>query len=378
MRIIALFAAVFLLGFGKFVLAFPFIIFYFVCIRHILFKTKIGYNFVLLNFLIVFFLASVFGIGSQEMTLGSPFKLFLIYVSKSVVIGLLLLLNPKMKNSILGLFVSGIFFQNLLIIGYSYWIDPVRYGYNLLLNPFSGQEHNSGGCASAMANSFVYFSFLVFFENNRLCILLGFLLSILCLIGGLFLGSRTFFLVIFMTVMFFALVKFLFKEYYRVLFFSCIAILILFFLVSSSYELSSKLLLFEKRIDYVGISSTGRTELWAYGLETFAEYPFGGIPMDKIGSKWLHNIFFDTFRVAGWFPLIPLFILYLLGGIGVILAEKRIDSVLPICYVILIGMEMMIDIVLEGPVGGGDLLIVFFLSNIIILSLKKPFHRICV
>jgi len=113
-----------------------------------------------------------------------------------------------------------------------------------------------------------------------------------------------------------------------------------------------------------------RFQHYLRGLEMFFLHPLGGFEVDTSieDTKWYHNIFLDTARVAGWIPVLFFLAALLYTAKYLTYKNKSLDISLPFWVATTSFLIMQQDVVLEGGVRS---LLVLFYSSYILIDSKK-------
>lgn len=357
------------LGFSKSWIYLPLIGFYGVLKLPTFNLIKIQKSFLILLMLYVSFLVLAFSIGCQRLTIESPLR-GLASILVALVFGGVIFHYQKyeIKLNLLGFYLFGLFLDNFIIVAYSFLNNPLLYGYGMLISPFSNEEINSPGISNMLAISFSYFYFFAIYKKENIFIkLLSIIVIIVCLGCAIFLGGRIFFLIVFLTILFYFITHLSFKN--TVLFF-IITILVCIsvsYMISINEYLASKVDFTINRFVNEGLHSL-RFQHYLHGLEMFLLHPLGGFEVDTSieDTKWYHNVFFDTARVAGWIPVLFLLAALLYTAKFLSYRIKHSDISLPFWVATTAFLIMQQDVVLEG--GARSLIVLFFSSCILINS----------
>jgi len=272
----------------------------------------------------------------------------------------------EIKLNLLGFYLFGLFLDNFIITAYSFFNNPLLYGYGMLISPFSNEEINSPGVSSMLAISFSYFYFFAIYKKENIFIkMLSIIVIVISLGCAIFLGGRMFFIVAFITVIFYFITHVSVKN--LVLFFLvCISV---GYMISMNEYLASKLDFTINRFVNEGLHSL-RFQHYLQGLEMFFLHPLGGFEVDTSieDTKWYHNIFLDTARVAGWIPILFFLAALLYTAKYLTYKNKSLDISLPFWVATTSFLIMQQDVVLEGGVRS---LLVLFYSSYILIDSKK-------
>lgn len=308
----------------------------------------------------------IFFVG--ETSLANPNRVFLkLFVGFGLALYAASQFQIKEHVIFLSAYILGVGVDQSILVSYSYWIDFDRYGYGLLLDPYSGKEVNSPGASNLLAMCFGYFFPLAMAKRYRkvtfvFCIIL---LGIICMLAFQ-LKARSFVVVLLMTLF---ITPFLFfrlwggLKRYALMCASSGSLLLGYFLGSPGGE--------QFLARFSSLHSNTRIKLLLEGVPDLFKHPLGGFlpPKDIYDGIWFHNLFLDIGRIAGWVGVLGLFSsLFLLGYF---VYRKRIwrQREFPlyiwtsfICFTL-----MMQDVVIEGSF---QLLLAFFIASVFMLASK--------
>ncbi len=359
------------LGFSKSWIYLPLIGFYGVLKLPTFNLIKIQKSFLSLLMLYVSFLILTFTLGCQRLTIESPLRGLASILVALVFGGVIFHYQKyKIKLNLLGFYLFGLFLDNFTIIAYSFLNNPLLYGYGMLISPFSNEEINSPGVSNMLAISFSYFYFFAIYKKENIFIkLLSIIVIVISLACAIFLGGRMFFIVAFITIIFYFITHVSVKNsvlFFIMVFLVCISV---GYLISMNEYLASKLDFTINRFINEGLHSL-RFQHYLHGLEMFFLHPLGGFEVDTAieDTKWYHNIFLDTARVAGWIPVLFLLAALLYTAKFFNYRIKHSDISLPFWVATTAFLIMQQDVVLEG---GARSLIVLFFSSYILIDSKK-------
>lgn len=366
-----LYMAFFALGFGKFLFYFPLFLLYifFNGTKIVAMPVRISYS--ILTGLLLIAILPLYTLCADRMTIDNPFRSLMSLLFSIVVTGFLLQAkSQEVQFKLITLYIFGFGFDALVLIGYSCWVDPFRYGYGLLLNPYDGEEMNSPGASNTLAilaTLLIYFLFKKQMLIKRLAVMF---LMVLVLMAAFFLGGRTFFVILAVSILLMVFIGFEVGQIWKLFIYTLLLTILVFALVSSTELLSDKLVFTLQRF-HSGLESN-RFLHYAYGMSVFFDYPFGGFNVDSTieNTRWFHNIFLDIARIGGWFPVLALIfvVLYIAATMLVKRSEYFVFGYLLFTVSFLI---MQQDVVLEGNF---RMLIVMFFSGILLHS-KKPVSK---
>lgn len=309
-------------------------------------KLKVKKTFFIFLILNLVFIFMSYLIGSNNMKIDNPYYSLSLLMISAI---LITFISYKERDNILSLIVFyalGMFVLSIIVIAYSYFEDPIRYGYGKLLDPFNMVEVNSPGYSNNLAVVFIVFLYYYFLNKNIFSKLVSISIIVVSLLGALFLAGRTFF---FITGLF--LLFFLFTIFSRKNMMLLIAtVIIISFSVMYFYEdIESSMAFTIERLSEG--SKSNRFRHWEDALPKILTHPMGGFHINQMieNTSWLHNLWLDTARTSGWIPLIALlssniFILYLL----IKSLKKDKDFFILLLMVFMSLLIMFQDVVLEG------------------------------
>lgn len=291
--------------------------------------------FIIFTLAILFLIYAVFWLTAHEESAVHVF----IYLSFAFLFFAITISSLTLKSDIFNSLISfslGIFCSVFLTCVYSIFWKNKYIGLGEVFNPLFGEEPF---LSPVWSNMLALASLMIMYlsENLRLkqtVILLGILM-------GLYLGGRTFFLVIILAL--------ILNKPLRSLFYIFIGILLLvpIFIAMPDY-LEPLVAVFESK----GVGST-RFLHWKYAFDNFIYYPFGGMTVnqdiEQIGS--FHNIFIDIYCVGG-FILLGLFFYYVIIVYFAVAKSFKYSIIFFLTLIVL-----MQDSILEG----GVRLLLFFL-----------------
>lgn len=326
-------------------------------------------SFLILLVLYILFIMTTFIMGGEMMTNPNPFKTMVAILIQFVFLGYFLHIQKyENKIKLLGTYLLGVFLYNFIIVIYSFTLDPVLYGYGRLFNPMSSKEENSPGSAELILLSFSYFYFFCVSNNVDFKIkVLSIFVVISSICSIIFLSSRISFLLMLGVIVYYYLINIKRKNIYSTIFFIILFFIVVTALLVTSESLHNSLIFLLNRFMNQGLDST-RFLHYKHGLDLIWQYPLGGFEVDRSieNTKWFHNIFLDTARVAGWIPNI-----FLIGAIVYPLTlikykNKQKEICLPIVMFIIVMLLMQFGVILEG--NSRYIVISFFVSCILLNS----------
>lgn len=286
-------------------------------------------------------------IGFNETTIPAPYKTAISLIISVTIAGFVFYQQEqKIKQKLLICFVLGMGLEAMTIAFYSYITDPINYGYGLLYNPLTRQTQNSPLVSNALsltASILLYWSITL---SNTIKKTFSITLLIFSLGLALFLGGRTFFIIL--IISFFITIAFSVNTK-KTLFF--LTLLILSALTVLSIQKSNYKNQYISNVTerFSHISDNVRFKYLSSGLKTLADHPFGGFKLEekKENWPWFHNVFLDNARLGGWIPFLSLGIIFLTAGIKLTRNKTSRSSSL---YIIFISASLLMqqDVILEG------------------------------
>jgi hypothetical protein len=355
-------------GFGQLYYYAPVILIFFIFKFNIINKISFDKNYIILTLLMILSLVPVYLLGVDRLTLDEPLLRGFILIGSLLLMGFSFQYQQQhvqYKMLLWMLFGKGIW--ALTITMYSYVQDPIIYGYGALLDPFNSIEMNSPAVSNALALFYVTLLYLVHnIKNNfkKKALTLMLIVIILC---AIYLGGRTFFVIIFLAhAMFLISFRKLINKT-KALFYLILATLLIWYLAINIDSLSVILETSMDRFEKKGVSSV-RFDLLVYGLSTFWEYPFGGMMTalsdSGYGGVWFHNVFLDNARLGGYIPTFSLFftVLFILTSVGI----KRKTEYFRFYFLLFITVLLLMqqEVIIEGS---SYLLVLFYLTGIAML-----------
>lgn len=296
--------SVFFLGMG-FHAVYVFLLFLFIMMKpKYLMKPSFKVSFSILFVLISLFLIPQYLIGYNQITVDHPLISMFAVMFSVVVYGLILQqMSPGIiKNSIF-ILILGIGAEALIIIVYSYSSNPLFYGYGLLYNPILNREVNSPGVALKIACLSALLIWELFQDRALYRKVFILLVVSLLVIASLWLASRAYFVIIFVSLSLSFILNVKLKSLFSILLLGLVGV-ISFYLLFQYFEVGA----FSRVNRLDGSLESARFLLWKDGLSKLLSHPLGGFSVDQTIDpvRWFHNIFLDAGRLAGWIPVISL------------------------------------------------------------------------
>lgn len=367
-----LFFLFFLLGFNKFIFYVPATILYLLVFNKQWQINKSFLIFALINICVIIFL---FLLGYDRMTPEEPLKLFIVFLFIIIATGFLIQNRPKkIQTKMLTYYIIGFGFQASIIAGYSYLFNDGSYGYGNLYNPFTQEEINSPITSNNLS---ILASLVIFYLFNQSGFIRKFLLTLILLIVsglGIFLGGRTFFIILFFALLYSVIRPLTFNKL-TIIFILTAGLLLVSTYISDFINIDFILKRFERGLE------SKRFLHYQHGISEFFKHPLGGYTIDESIEKtrWFHNIFLDMGRLGGWIP-VGLFTLSL-----IYVALKSCKKILfaNTHYSLAILMFLISFLILQQDTsieGDYRAYIVMYLSSIILLTKNyislKPNNRL--
>lgn len=362
----------FALGVNLFTLYFPVIVMYWV----LYFKNFRIEKRILFQYGLVFFsILLLFIIGNQRMTLENTWQVFIAF-NLTLITSVLAIHKNKVKLSsfLIVSYILGLGVVPLITAGYSYFFNEGNYGRGLVFNPVTGSTTNSPLVSNNLAlltSMLIYFLFKI---NNVLLKTL-----VLACVGslaflGVFLGGRTYFIIISLAFLY----QLLFGKHYKKIKTLLTIIFLLMIFVLLFWEQATFL---QEKINYLGnrfeagiTSGDVRFFLIADGFNQLLIHPLGGYEVDRSISsvRWFHNIFIDMGRLGGWIPvfLLVAFVVYVLLRSSTRFFVMRDTNRFFLMLFFLSFLLLQQDIGIEGDY---RVLIVMVLTGLLLIRHKKPF-----
>lgn len=286
----------FLIGFNNFILYVP------ATAGYLLFFNKhwqIKRDFLLFTTLNVSAIIFIFLLGYVRMTPEEPLKLFIVFLFVLLISGFLIQNQSKeIQRKVLACYILGYGFKSLIIAGYSYIFNDGSYGYGNIYDPFSRKEINSPGISNNLS---ILASLLIFyiFNNKVFAVKTSSAILLFLTLGmGIFLGGRTFFIIILFATFYSIIRPLTTNKIILILFLTA-----LIYVVANAYGdfINTDFILkrFEKGLE------SKRFLHYQHGLSEFFKHPLGGYSVDQSieNVRWFHNIFLDMGRLGGWIPV---------------------------------------------------------------------------
>lgn len=338
-------------------------------------NTRIKKDFLILLTLYSLFIFFTFTIGANEMTLEHPLKLMTVILMQLFFLGYFFHYQGyEIKLNLLGFYLFGMFLTNIIIVIYSFITDSGVYGYGILINPINNLELNSPLASGALLLSFGYFYFLAVYKKISFKLkILSISIVLLSLMGAIFLGGRTFFLLASLLIVFYFLMNLSFKNIIRFLLIIALLSMVAIYVFSINESMFASQDFLFNRFFNQGLKSD-RFQHYAHGLEMVGQYPFGGFEVDRSieYTKWFHNIFLDTARVAGWLPLLFFITALIYTSKFILYKVKQKDLYFPVAVFSVTFLFMQQDVILEGSF---NYVIVLFLTSYILIESKVKHYK---
>ena len=330
-------------------------------------------------YIILIFIFEIFrnGLKINNLIIFSTFLIFLVYL------GGILNSNSKIDNieyvSIIVL-VSNLIFSSFALKYPEALPGALKYFiFGIILNAFpsiissyqSGNKIMYGNLYTLWGGMPIYtshlsaylsigFAILLIQFNFRNTFKIGYLILILILIlMGLFVGSRSFFILTFFIIV------------YQKLFLkntlpsaTVIIFLFLIFLFLLPENISFIINRFSEFSSSNSQDHASRLSLWISSLDAIPNYPIGGFDA-ILGTDFpaTHNIILDSFRISGWISGITS-ILYILFTIGILVKYfKRVSS----RVIILISILLLYFLMIESIYGGLYKILILYNACIVFL-----------
>lgn len=233
------------------------------------------------------------------MTPEEPLKLLIVFLFVLLISGFLIQNQPKETQvKMLFYYIIGFGFQAFIIAGYSYLFNDGSYGYGNIYNPFTQQEINSPVTSNNLS---VLASLLVFylFNNSNIAKKAFITLLLFIVLGlGVFLGGRTFFIILLFAFLYSAIRPLTVNKLVLISLLTISSLLISTY-ISDFINIDFVLKRFEKGLE------SKRFLHYQHGLSEFFKHPLGGYTIDQSieNTRWFHNIFLDMGRLGGWIPV---------------------------------------------------------------------------
>lgn len=330
---------------------------------------KFTWRFFSVYFSMISFVIVLFCIGYTQLSMEKPYRVFMILSFLVTILGLVLNSSElNARKNMLTAYLLGMSCQTLAVILFSYYKDPVIYGYSKLLDPFSGEVINSPSVSNNLSLLAIFLTTMLT-QNLTIAKKIG-LISLLILVFyfAIFLGGRTFFIVF--VIAFFII--FSSKMGVSIVLKSGVLILLVLFIFKIFLSSEHHFQLIEERFSS-GLKSD-RFGHYLYALTKIPYYPFGGFGVDtKLeNTRWLHNVIFDSARVAGWIPVL-LFIFYTFYSVICYVGKNKI-SVNQYGFVFFVSSFLLMqqDVIVEGNY---RLLLVYFFSTILMIGENNAINR---
>lgn len=331
-------------------------------------------QFIILSSFYLVFLFSIFIIGYERLTLSSPIKT-LITLLIPILIGGIILYPQKLEKKVilLGFYMLGLFAESSIIIIYSFLQNSELYGYGRLISPFSSGEFNSPGFSGILGIVFSFYYYFAIYGKNLSYRILSIFIVCLTLLEALFLGGRSFFFLVIISMFFYFFLHLNLRNIIY-FFFSLILFISLIYVFSENQYISKYLDFIINRFTSQGLHSglnSGRFLLFEHGLKVIFDYPLGGFSVDQSIEHitWYLNIFLDSARVAGWIPVLCLLSALIYSLVLFILKKKEKYDIFIFCVGINTFLVMQQEAILENI--SKVLVVMFFILYIMIFSKKE-------
>lgn len=360
----------FLLGFNKSYLYLPVLAILYLIKSSTLFSVKLRADFLILLALMLLSVFPLYSIGLNNLTTESPVKALAFWFVSIVLAGLVLQCQSRrVKYIAIMLYVSGIGLESVIISGYSFLTDPMLNGYGKVFDPFLGGDVNS----PAISNNLSIFAFmllyLIFFTQDYRVKLLSITFLALVLGAAVYLGGRTFFLILLTSFVLLVISDFRIKHLVAVAPYVVMLIFAVALLFVKVEEVQLYLEFTWSRFDN-GLDSN-RYNHYFDGLSKIIYHPVGGFEVDKSieNTKWYHNVFLDNARIAGWLPVLALTMASLFIGFKMYKYKPR-DKYYKFCFVLFVTVLLVMqqDVVVEGNM---RTLVLMYFSGLLVLSGRK-------
>lgn len=355
---IACYGLFFFTGFGQVIPSILFSLFVIFFIKKVTIGTISSFvNILLIEiFLILLFIP---GLYNEQFT--SELKYFLFLTFTVLVLYLSIVNNDNYKN-LLFFFILGLFLKSEIIVIFSFFSDS-SYGYGRLFNPFNGEDINSPSISNNLAICACYFLLINKSVNLYIGIMKYVTLSLIVL-SGIYLGGRTFFVFLFVTISFLFLTQGKLKLY---IIGSILITLISFgllLLYNYNESIQNYMTVIINRFSSEGFNSP-RFELLSDGFNKLTIYPLGGFYPEVISyqGNWYHNIYLDTARISGIIPVLILFFIDIYLFIKFIISKQN-KNVFFLLFIVFLTMQQ--DVIIEG-----NLLIFLLYSVLSTIILKR-------
>lgn len=359
-----LFPAFLMLGFGNSLLYVPLFGLYYLVNRPSLGTINIQKDYAIFSVLIILFVFFLFAIGAKRMTMEMPWRTFFVILFSLVAAGFALHYQSyNTKLWLLGFYILGIYFYCLSIVIYSFMAEPLTSGYEKLLSPFSGKGLNSPSINNLLSICFAFFYYIMLYRKSRALQLFSMIAVFLSITAGMFLGGRAFFIIVALTILFFMVAKFNIQAMFRTGMFGASLVIAVLIALHTCEPLLRYYKFLQLRF-LEGYATLGdRFVLYKQGLEKLPLYPFGGFHIE--GHIWIHNLWLDTARVAGWLPLCFFFLAMLYMLKPFMSKRKALDFAFLLFIFLATLLIMAQDVIFEGD---HRVFIVFYFSAVVMLT----------
>ncbi|NIA76679.1 hypothetical protein HBA43_09015 [Providencia rettgeri] len=324
-------------------------------------KERINKNYMVVSFLFSLFVLSVFSIGYNELKMGEPYKVLIIILVEVSILGLIIQ-SGTIERSLRYIisYMFGVTLQSFVIV-LSSFASSDSYGYNKLLDPFSGELINSPSVSNSLSLGLVMIMYLFITSNTLKKKLIYSTIMTILVLSGLYLAGRTFFLISAMGFLYIMLKHAKIKTFV----YTTVLFIIAYVIVNTVFysEIYKYLQFTIERF-----SNGFESNRFAHAMHWFSvigDYPFGGFGVNQSieSTHWYHNILFDSSRVAGWAPVL-LFVMYVSSVLFVYINEGAAkQKTLPFILFILALIVSFQDVVIEGNY---RILMIIFFSSVVI------------
>lgn len=345
---LSLLFVIFIFGFGWASLYVPVILLYLFLYNRNSISLRMNIYCWINYFSILFFILFTYLFGMGSLTVDSPVGTFsVVFFLALVIIPIFNIANFNYSLNLLMVFLLGIFAYVLSVVAFTLLTIPIQFGIKSLVSPFfPGLMFNTPSFSNYLAIVFCGFFCIFIFGRGLLVKVSSFLILIVSFFMAIFLGGRAFFLIAFVFIAFFSFNLKLRNKYLIIGLFSMVLITLISY-TTNVYPLFSEALVL--KLDD-GLESS-RYEHWRYALTNIPIHPFGGFgvnqQIEEIYS--FHNIIFDAARLAGWFSILLIFIIF---GINLLtyFFMRKIDSRVYFLWLfsVAVALVMMQDVILEG------------------------------
>jgi hypothetical protein len=288
-------------------------------------------------------------IGYMQNNLNVDFQigLLLVFVS-TLMIPIVYTDAEKYSKPIMLFFGLGLFLRTSIVVGFSYFSDPGKYGYGMLFDPLTMSIVNSPSFSNNYALIFCIFLYLFYASQSIIAKTFSAIILVVSLFGALFLAGRSFFIITGFFLLFFLFKVMKFKNILSLLLL-LIGLVSLFFIFYDTIAHAFPTLF--ERFSGEKLKS-GRYALWAYALTQAPLHPFGGfiVPVTLDHVKWFHNFWLDTAAESGWVPLFFLFMANLLTLSFVFQTKKSFEIFILWLLSVVFLLIFAQDVIMQGNI----------------------------